>query len=292
MFVVSSQTARLTAKIPLMLAAKRCYILPIACASIRARVLISQPLKNEKWKMKEFHPWAVSSWETSSAVAASPTPLPFLSTLKLSLPGFCSFFTSHKLPNEGTCHLYTSSVSCFFPHPPPSSSPAAPLPTLCNFHWLCIVFPWACPLWQCCLFPWMTPGDKRRRGVPPTKIKTAQRPACTYAKPGEKEEKWQQEEETRRTLRWSIKMRNVKRFSDEDENEKQMRFSPRWKKVTEKRQKCTETEWIRKRDEERWQRRRAGLLGYKENILRRYSSPSALSWWTDETFCAATCTVM
>lgn len=47
-FVVSSQTARLTAKIPLMLAAKRCYILPIACASIRARVLISQPLKNEK----------------------------------------------------------------------------------------------------------------------------------------------------------------------------------------------------------------------------------------------------
>lgn len=184
----------------------------------------------------------------------------------------------------------------FFPHPPPSSSPAAPLPTLCNFHWLCIVFPWACPLWQCCLFPWMTPGwqeEEEEEGCPPpTKIKTAQRPACTYAKPGEKEEKWQQEEETRRTLRWSIKMRNVKRFSDEDENEKQMRFSPRWKKVTEKRQKCTETEWIRKRDEERWQRRRAGLLGYKENILRRYSSPSALSWWTDETFCAATCTVM
>lgn len=78
----------------------------------------------------ECHPWAVSPQKTSCM--PSGVPFPFFPSLflRLQLPHF------RKLPNEGTCHLYTSSVSCFsYPSSPPL------LPLLCNFHLLCLIFP-------------------------------------------------------------------------------------------------------------------------------------------------------
>lgn len=61
----------------------------------------------------------LSSKNTLHASLGSPRP-PLLLALSpfLLLPHFT------KLPNEGTCHLYTSSVSCF---PIPSSPPSLPL---------------------------------------------------------------------------------------------------------------------------------------------------------------------
>lgn len=95
--------------------------LPTALCSQQAYSGSAYRTANLWGDVNEFHPWAVSPQKTSCMPAG--VPFPSFPSLSFSLPLFppslqLPHFT--KLPSEGTCHLYTSFVSCFSY---PSSSP-------------------------------------------------------------------------------------------------------------------------------------------------------------------------
>ena len=104
--------------------------------------------------VQEFHAWVASPQKHAWLMVPPPFPSTPHRPLSAS-PQLLHFTQTPQWRDLSSVHLLRV---MFFPPPPPHSSNRHPLPALCNFHLLCLVFPRACPSWQCCLLHWMLSG--------------------------------------------------------------------------------------------------------------------------------------